>query len=741
LVLLIVSLLVALVLLFISPLTEYLIEKNSKEWVGRKIEMDNLYINLLTGNLEIDGLKCYEKNDSTIFVSIAYLDVNTTIYKILFGNYAISDLTVDSFYVRIAQSNTGFNFDDLIPVVSASKTDSVPEESIRYELKNVELTNGIIDYLSTDFSNKITLLDFTVLSDGLTSEQEMVNAIISYSLGKEGKVTNAVAYNMNSADFTAAINSERLDLSSLTPYFRDLISIDAFGAYFGCDLKIKGNGNEPANIALKGSMTTNDIFMTDPRQDTLISLSRFYLSLDTVNLKNNLIDIRNLQFNRFYLRLDLYENGLNNFTALMKTNSTVHDLSDVDMEASNPFNLVEDYINTVRSESKINSYSIDSFLVDNGHVIFDDYTLYETFTYDISQLKIWSDNLDSKDSSITIEATALLNNRGHTEAAFAFYPSNVMDMNLYYRITDLQVADISPYSKFYVAHPFQEGNLSFESNTTLRKMVMDSKNQIHVTHIKVGNKSDKPALYDMPIKLAVALLKDNKGNIDIDLPIEGDMNDPNYHLGKIIWNIIKNLIIKAVTAPYKLLANAFGAKEDDLRELKFEYMQNELSEKQLNQIKPLINIIESKPELMVTIRQLTEPAKEEERWAAVRAREIYYHSMNGGSVDDILTSEQAAQLNALTIKDSLFLNWADSILGTSYKIVPIQQKVVQLAGADNTRQAVKRLQDNRNLSLKKYLIESGADSSRIKVYTEDPAVIPPAETREKFLIEFGVDQK
>ncbi|HEX5003342.1 MAG TPA: DUF748 domain-containing protein [Bacteroidia bacterium] len=737
--LLTVILLVTITLFFISPLAHYLIEKNSKEWVGRKIELDNLYINLLTGNVEIKGLKCYEKNDTTLFLSVGYLNVNTTLYKFLFGTYAISDLTVDSFYVRIAQSNTGFNFDDLIPADDSTTTEKTPSDPIKYELYNINITNGTIDYLSTDFNNKLTFKDFEILSDGLRWDQEIVKGTLDYGMGKEGKVTNDITFNMKTLVFAVQIHSDRLDLSPLTPYFSDIISISEFGAHFGCDVVLKGNLNEAIDVALKGTMSTTGLFMTDPKRDTLFSFSELFINLDTVNLKYDIINIKSFRLLRPFVHFELYDNDLNNFTALMK--SDISDTTDgnIELNSSNPFVLVADYADTIRSNHAFDNYSIDSLLIDDGHIIFNDYSLYETFTYDISQVKVWSDKLNSNDSLINISGTALLNHRGKTEMLLAFNPANVRDMSLYYKITDMDVSDMSPYSKYYVAHPFGEGNLTFESNTTIRNMIIDSNNKLKINRIKVGNKSDKPALYDLPLKLAIALLKDKNGNIDLDMPIDGDLNDPNYHLGKIIWNVIKNLIIKAVSAPYKLLASAFGTNEDELRELKFDYLQNSLTEKQFKQIDPLITIMKNKPELSVTIRQLTEPAKEEEQWAFIRAREIYFHSISGEPVSETLSTEQMAQLNKLTIKDSLFVSWVDSILGPSYKIVPIQQKVVQLAGVDSTRQAVKQLQENRNLSLKNHLFAAGADSSRLKIYTEDPSAIPPAETRQKFLIEFGAN--
>jgi hypothetical protein len=354
-------------------------------------------------------------------------------------------------------------------------------------------------------------------------------------------------------------------------------------------------------------------------------------------------------------------------------------------------------------------------------------------------MKVWSNNFNSKNKRVEVEFSALLNGHGHAEALYAFDPADMMEMDLYYRVTDMHVSDISPYSVFYVAHPFWSGDVTMESTTSVRKKYLESTNKLLIEKIKVGSKADKPALYDMPLKLAIAILKDPKGNIDLELPVEGDLNDPNYRIGKMVWGIIKNLLIKAATAPYKLLTGMFGAKEEDLRELNFDYMQFSLGEKQLKALDPLVKILENKKDIKVAFRQLTEPIIEDERVASLNARRMYWHSQNGGTMTDSLSQEQLNAVESLTVKDSMFVQWVDSIVGPVNVSIPVQEKIIMVCGKENVNIVKKKLQDGRNKSLLNYFISQGADTSRIDIYTEQPQRIPPNETRSKYLINFGVE--
>jgi hypothetical protein len=435
----------------------------------------------------------------------------------------------------------------------------------------------------------------------------------------------------------------------------------------------------------------------------------------------------------------MFDNGLNNFTALMAPDSAAGDSAEAEMEMSNPFTMISEYAQALRDEYNIDSYSIDTLLIDESRILFKDYTLHETFVYDISQLKIWSNNFNSKNKRVEVEATALLNGHGHAEVLYGFDPTDMLEMDLYYRITEMSVTDISPYSVFYVAHPFWEGDVTMESSTNVKSKILHSDNKLLIEKIKVGSKSNRPALFDMPLKLAIAILKDPKGNIDLEIPVDGDLNDPNYHYGKIIWSVIKNLLIKAATAPYKLIAGMFGGNADDLRQVSFDYMQFGLGQKQLNQLKPIVKMLENKKDVNVTFRQFTEPGVENEQVASLNARRMYWHSRNGGAMTDSLTRDQEMAIESLSIKDSMFVTWVDSIVGPSTTYIPIQEKVIKVCGHDNVNIVKRKLQDSRNRSVMNFFISEGADTSRVKVFTEDPAAIPAHETRSKFLIEYGAE--
>ena len=126
------------------------------------------------------------------------------------------------------------------------------------------------------------------------------------------------------------------------------------------------------------------------------------------------------------------------------------------------------------------------------------------------------------------------------------------------KVTDLELPPLSPYSVKYAGHGFERGKLSME---VAYKVEPDGRltatNKLVLNQLAFGEPvQGAPA--SLPVKLATALLADSQGVIDLDLPISGSLNDPQFSVGPIIVKAIVNLIGRAITAPFTLLARALG---------------------------------------------------------------------------------------------------------------------------------------------------------------------------------------
>jgi outer membrane protein OmpA-like peptidoglycan-associated protein len=126
------------------------------------------------------------------------------------------------------------------------------------------------------------------------------------------------------------------------------------------------------------------------------------------------------------------------------------------------------------------------------------------------------------------------------------------------KVRDLELPPLSPYAVKYAGYGIERGKMSLDVRYAVQPDgQLTASNKLVLNQLTFGDKVEG-APNSLPVKLAVALLADRNGVIDLDLPISGSLNDPQFKLGPVIWKVITNLVTKALTAPFSLLANAFG---------------------------------------------------------------------------------------------------------------------------------------------------------------------------------------
>ena len=133
----------------------------------------------------------------------------------------------------------------------------------------------------------------------------------------------------------------------------------------------------------------------------------------------------------------------------------------------------------------------------------------------------------------------------------------------------VELTRLAAYSTRYTGYPITAGKLDMDVHYMLDNRKLDADNHIFITQLTFGARNESPGIKHLPVKLAVALLKDTQGNIDVNVPVSGSLDDPQFSLGGLIWRAFGNLIAKAVTAPFRLLARAFGGNHEDLGYVEF----------------------------------------------------------------------------------------------------------------------------------------------------------------------------
>jgi len=177
----------------------------------------------------------------------------------------------------------------------------------------------------------------------------------------------------------------------------------------------------------------------------------------------------------------------------------------------------------------------------------------------------------------------------------------------------VELTHLSPYSGKYTGYPITKGRLTMDVHYQLDNGKLNADNHIFITQLTFGDAIQGPGISHLPVKLAVALLKNADGNIDVDVPVSGSLDDPKFSLGGLIWRAFVNLIGRAVTSPFRLIASAMGggAKQQDLGYVEFAPGSAVLDAKAQDKLGQIVKILQQKTSLKLDITGRIDPKYDE----------------------------------------------------------------------------------------------------------------------------------
>lgn len=254
------------------------------------------------------------------------------------------------------------------------------------------------------------------------------------------------------------------------------------------------------------------------------------------------------------------------------------------------------------TENKPWTFSIPTILISASQIDFMDQSLPIVFRTVIGDLEGEVLNIDSESStaasvdlkgSVDGYAPVALNGK---VAPFAAPPD--LDLNLTFDGVDM--AQLSPYSGTYAGYAIDRGLLDLHLHYALKDNHLQGDNSIRIEKLKLGEKIVSDKAVDLPLELALAILTDANGVIDMAVPVKGDVNNPNFELGSVISRAIINLIRRAITAPFSLLANLVNT-EEDLQHLTFSSGSATLNDKNQKKLAELAAALTQRPKLSLVI--------------------------------------------------------------------------------------------------------------------------------------------
>lgn len=709
--------LLALVAFLFPYLLKRYIEANSEAWIGRKVTIDLIVLNPLTLKYGVYGLTCHEPMSDAVFVSWDEVSVRTDLWDgFQKKHWRFNKVRITDPYFHIAQRGDRFNFSDLMELGGTDTVPSTDTSSALFTMEDIVLSGGRIDYASDLLRAPVQVVGLEARCTRITSEETRMDFALGFDLESGGRLDGGFMIDPGASAYGVDAELTGFALPQLLPYLQDFFACKALNGSMDLGLHVLDNYADTTSLVLSASLGLNAVELIDPGGKPLFALKHANAALDTMVAATGHLEVGRVVVDGADVHFTMLADGTDNWTRHLKLDTTAvaGDSASVQLQASesNVFVMLAEYVSYLGQQMIASEYTADSLALVNSAVHFEDHTPALPFRYAITGIGVASQRVTSEQAEGIIRAAATLNGTGRLVADAVFDPGDLRNVVVDLEVEDLDLAHLDPYVRWYAAHPMEDGLLRYTTTTSVLGGQLDSRNHLHVDKLKVGRKVEEhdPEIYVLPLRLAVGLLKDVDGVVELDVPVKGDLNDPQFKVWPIVWQVVKNLVVKAVSAPGRLLVRAFeGADEADLERVRFEHLQHAPGKGQEKTLRQLASALKGKPELSVDLLPIVDEQAELQEVAVFKAKQAFLFGDKG-----TLAAADSARIADLGTRDSAFTAFVEqrtpAMAGRS-----LHERAVSMAGADACRTIARELEEARKEHVMKYLLGQGVPAARVKI--------------------------
>lgn len=671
---------------------------------------------------------------------------NTLLFKL--PEFALKKLALDlnkkTFFVDAIQAknadvkvwlnpNGELNYQTLLPEdESRVESEKAQGNETSEAFWGIKVANVELEDFSATFEDKTLSIPATIninpLTLKLTELSNEAGAKLPFELrtgiNDSGALHLKGRAGLNPLMAQTEVNVKSLGLEKFQSYIDKFAHLDLIKGVFNLDGKLdiaKGQQGE-LDIKFKGNTGIARLITRDQKQN------KDLLKWDNLTLKNVEADVLAQRYSasallieKPYARVVIDKNKTLNFADI---------LIDSKPEPSTRKNK--------KDASPDISFTLDKLKISNGSSSFADLSLILPFSAEIRGLEGGAAGISSKH-----EATINLNLKGN---AYDLAPVDIQgkiqpfigDYKAALKFKGMPLPLMSSYMAEFAGYKFEKGKLSLGMNYEVINGELNATNNLKMEQIELGEKIENPHAIDAPIDLAITLLKDMDGTINLNLPITGSLNDPQFSFSGIVTDALLNVISKTITSPFQAIASLLGTDED-LSAVQFSAGSAELNEWQKPKVDNLAKVLRERALLKIEIRgtafesQDWEFLRDEvliERLKALRAEELNrqnkqkilpeYVELNDDDAQRLLAQEFRARFPHLVKKSFLGnLELVKPEMGEFYDVAKKQL----LAEIPVEYKRLNKLAAARAKVLAKYLVEKGVPDERIFILS--PAVDPP----------------
>ncbi|MCY7408908.1 MAG: DUF748 domain-containing protein [Chitinophagales bacterium] len=710
---------VAVVIFFISPITKYLIEKYDVEYTGREIKIDWALVNPFGGSVHLSNVKIYEQNSDSIFFSSEGVDINISILKLLSKTYEITSLTLDRPHAIVSQNDTIFNFSDLIEKFIPEEIVDTTKLPVRFNILNVEIIKGEFKYAELLIPVNYAIRELNFKSTGKYWNTDSVTGTFSFLPGTgNGDVSGDFMINFKTKDYRIATVAHQLDLNIIEQYMKDIVNYGSFSASIDADVKAKGNLGNTQSINMYGKMSLNDFhFGKNPKED-YASFDKLTVGILELNPENKKYFFDSIVLSHPYFKYERYDSldNLQNMFGIRGANVTA---ANANPEKFNLILEIADYLKIIFANFLKSDYTINSLVVNNGNLKFNDYSLNEKYSAALNPFSLKADSVNNKNEWVKVTSHSGIKPFGVIDVAVKMNPKDNKDFDLHYKLQNISAASFNPYLITYTSFPVDRGVVEMNGNWVVRNDNIASTNHFLVVDIRVTKKIKRTNTKWLPMPLILAFIREKGNVIDYEIPITGDLNNPSFHISDVIDDLIKNIFIKPPSIHYQHNVKTTEIEIEKSISLSYAMRQTILSHDQEKFLNKISDFLKKNPDASISVIPFYYTEKEKEYILFFEAKKKYFFSLKENR-GEVMTESDSLFINKMSQKDLLFLRYLNNHVNNAM-LFTVQDKCYQLIGAELVNKKFAQLETSREKIFQQYFKENGTDK-QVKILSKENTI-------------------
>lgn len=591
----------------------------------------------------------------------------------------------------------------------ASNDNSTPWQII---VKQADFTQHRFHLADNSHSEPIALelADFNLhIKDFDSQAKTPFNAELETQIGEQGHLSSSAQVLLQPLQIDMTLNSSDLDLRPAQAWISPYAHIELRSGLLSSALKLQVSDLDHLKLAVQGNAAISQLHMRDTlRERELLKWQAVDINGIQYALQQQTLSIDNLVLQQPYVRFIINENLTTNISELL--------IAQPEKPAAEQ-----------ATDSPALAMHIGGIQIKDGSANFADFSLTPNFATAIQQLNGDIGTLDNQTNSVAkvdiqgkVDRYAPVTIKG---SLTPFDPLKKLDIATAFKHVELTT--LTPYSGKFAGYRIHKGRLNLDLHYQINDGKLNASNKLLLEELQLGERVDSPDAVDLPVRLAIALLKDSKGRIALDLPIQGDLNNPEFKVGPIVWQTLRNLLKRAVSAPFNFIAGLANSNTQELSEVAFLPGQSAINPLAAKSLDTLAQALQERPQLRLEVEggsraeldgpilaQMRLNAAYQNAWYSILQRRGTKIASNKEELE-VPEEEKSALLEGIyrsQLKQQPPEEWAS--LDKTARVQQMHTAV--LASYAKSTSSLRRLAQARANSIKEYLIEQAQlDAERV----------------------------